>query len=96
MARYWVIATLPPPPLPPPTRTHTYHFVWETPRRRRHSLEFPLRFFNRDTKRSNFSDAQLFENRIRIRKYGFSLEHLSNRHFCRITHNVHRWIPSLF
>ena len=64
------------------------HFVWEAPRGRRHSLEFPPPFFNRmnrDMERSNFSDAQLFEYRIRIRTYGFTLEHLSNRHFCRIT-----------
>ena len=31
---------------------------------------------NRDTERSNFSDAQLFENRIRIRTYGQLLSNL--------------------
>ena len=36
------------------------HFVWETPRRRRHSLEFPLRFFNRMTHESRNGAIQFF------------------------------------
>ena len=51
MAGYWVI-----PPPPPP---HT-HFVWETPRWRRRSLEFPVRFFNRMTHESRHGAIQFF------------------------------------
>ena len=36
------------------------HFVWETPRRQRHSLEFPLRFFNRMTHQSRHGAIQFF------------------------------------
>ena len=56
MAGYWVIAT---PPPPPDTHTHIY-FVWETPRWRRHSLEFPVRFFNRMTHESRHEAIQFF------------------------------------
>ena len=55
MAGYWVIA----PPPPPDTHTHTY-FVWETSRWRRHSLEFPVRLFNRMTHESRHGAIQFF------------------------------------
>ena len=52
MAGYWVT-----PPPSPHTPRHT-HFVWGTPRWRRHSLEFPVRFFNQMTQESRHGAIQ--------------------------------------